>query len=594
MTSTWFTILLLALGSLARAAQIYEDVSELPTFTFDFVVVGGGTAGNVVANRLTENPNFSVLVVEAGVSNAGVIPSIVPALVSELLPRTPYTWNFTTTPQAGMNNRVLDYPRGFILGGSSSVNGMFYTRGSRDNFDRYANVTEDPGWGWDNMLPYFFKNEKWAAPSDNHSEIGQYDPAVHGHSGINSVSLNGYAWPDSDARIIQTTKDLPDKFPFVLDMNGGVPLGVGWFQSTIGHGERSSSATSYLGPQYISRPNLHVLLHAQVSRVLQATENSLHFNKVEFSQNKKTLYNITASKEIVISAGSVNTPHILLNSGIGDKTTLERFGIKPLIDLPSVGQNFSDQPVTTNNWIANATDTMEFYTQNTTHFNEVFAQWNNTRTGPLVDSIATHIVWLRLDPESPIFQKISDPSAGPHTPHIELALNAGAAGGAPGIGHFFSSATAVVAPLSKGSVTLNSSNPFDAPIIDPAIFTSDFDVFAARTAILKTQEFLSAPAWRGYIVGPAEPLASALLSDAALDEYIRNTSISAQHPVGSAAMTAKSAGWGVVDPDLRVKGATGLRIVDASVIPFAPAAHTQAPTYAVAERGANLIMGDWK
>ncbi|KAJ6617560.1 GMC oxidoreductase-domain-containing protein [Mycena sp. CBHHK59/15] len=279
---------------------------------------------------------------------------------------------------------------------------------------------------------------------------------------------------------------------------------------------------------------------------------------------------------------------------MGNKTTLESLGIQSVLDLPSVGQNFSDQPVTTNSWFVNSNDTLELWTQNATQFAEVFAQWNNTRTGPLVDAIATHIVWMRLDSDSPIFDKFSDPSAGPQTPHIELGLN-------PGIGlvdpvptgHFFSSATAVVSPVSRGSITLNTSNPFDAPLIDPALFVSDFDIFAMRTAVLKTQTFLSAPAWKDYIIRPVDNLARALVSDAALDEYIRNTSISAQHPVGSAAMTAKSATWGVVNPDLRVKGTTGLRIVDASVMPFVPSGHTQAPTYAVAERGSDLIKNSW-
>ncbi|KAJ6617561.1 hypothetical protein B0H10DRAFT_1307341 [Mycena sp. CBHHK59/15] len=277
MSFPFIALLLLAVGSLTHAVQIYEDVSQLPNFNWDFVVVGGGTAGNVVANRLTENPDFSVLVLEGIVRvsfyvrsylrhfqrNVGVTPSIVPALVWQLLPQTPYTWNYSTTPQAGLNGRVIDYPRGHILGGSSSINAMFYTRGSRDDFDRFADFTGDSGWAWQQMLPYFFKNEKWTTPADRHNTAGQYDPSVHSLIGINSVGLNGYAWPDSDARIIQTTKDLPDEFPFVLDMNAGVPLGVGWLQSTINYGERSSSARSYLGPHYISRPNLHVLLHAK-------------------------------------------------------------------------------------------------------------------------------------------------------------------------------------------------------------------------------------------------------------------------------------------------------------------------------------------
>ncbi|KAJ7836607.1 aryl-alcohol oxidase-like protein [Mycena leptocephala] len=416
---------------------------------------------------------------------------------------------------------------------------LTYGRGSRDDFDRFANITGDPGWLWDRMLPYFFKNEKWTAPADRHSGVGQYNPAAHGQLGINS-----------------TTKDLAEEWPFFLDMNACENLGL---QSTIKDGERSSSATSYLGPQYISRPNLHVLLHAQVSRVLQSSSNSRHFNSVEFSQDKKTLHTVTASKEIILSAGS-------------------SLGIPSVLDLPSVGQNFSDQPVTSNSWFANSTDTLDTYTLNATRFEEALTQWNDTRTGPLVDTFATHIAWLRPDPNSTTFETFKDPSSGPKAPHIELSLNpsAGKLDFVPTGGNFFSSTTAIVSPVSRGSVTLNSSdpNPFSAPLIDPALFASEFDLFAMRTAIRKSQQFLSAPAWKDYIIGFVDELARAFASDATLDAYIRNTSLPALHCVGSAAMSAKSASW----------GARGLRVVDASVM---------APTYAVAERGSDLIKATW-
>ncbi|KAJ7366029.1 aryl-alcohol-oxidase from pleurotus Eryingii [Mycena albidolilacea] len=499
--------------------------------------------------------------------------------------------DYTTTPQAGMNGAVLDYSRGHVLGGSSSTNAMIYTRGSSDDFDRFTSYTGDSGWAWKNMLPYFLKNEKWVPPADNHNTVGQFDPAVHSKNGVTSVSLSGYPWPDSSKRIIQTTKDLPDQFPFVLDMNAGDNIGVGWLQATIDDGARSSSATSYLGPKYISRPNLHVLLNAQVSRVLPSSKSSLHFSTVEFSQDQIKLHTVTAAKEIVLFAGSVGTPHVLLNSGIGNKTTLEGLGIASVLDLPSVGQNFTDQPVVSNTWMVNSNDTFESFTQNATAFAEYLTQWNDTRTGPLVDTVATHIAYLRLDSNSTIFEQFEDPSAGPKSPHLELSLNLPVA--LPG--HFFRSTTAVVSPASRGSITLNTTNPspFNAPLIDPALFASAFDMFAMRAAIRKSQQLLSAPAFTDYVLGPVDALGTALASDAALDAYIRATAIPGSHCVGGAAMSPKYARWGVVDPDLRVKGVTGLRIVDASVMPFVPSAHTMAPTYAVAERGIDMIKSSW-
>ncbi|KAJ3881119.1 hypothetical protein F5051DRAFT_495118 [Lentinula edodes] len=579
------------LGLIAHfaVAVVIRNLDTVVSQPFDFIVVGGGAGGSVIANRLTENPDVSVLLVEAGGSNEGVLNIAAPGLVNFLV-NSAWDWNFTSTPQSALNNRTLTVSRGFILGGTTSTNQMVYTRGSSEDYDLWANITDDAGWSWDSLQKYIRKNERFTPPVDHHNTTGQFDPNVHSFDGIVSVSLQGFP-NEIDNRTIQTTSEMNKEFPFNLDMNSGYQLGIGWVQATIGDGTRSSSAASYLGPSFISRPNLHVLLNTRVLRVLENEHQPSDFRAVEFTQDSGvTTHTITASKEVIISAGTIMTPHILMHSGIGDSEELHSLGIQTVHNLPSVGKNLTEQPIVRNKWLVNSTHTLETIARNDTLLAEVTREWQHRRMGPLVDPPLSFIGWLRLPGNSSIFQQVPDPAAGPNTSHYELIITNGAlAQPAPATGNFLTFSTSVSSPTSRGTITLNSSNPLEYPLINFNLFSTTFDRFVVREAFRNTKKFLAAHSWDNYILSPP----TNATTDEELDEYINQNAATENHPVGTAAMSSKRAAYGVVDPDLRVKGLSGLRIVDASVFPRLPAAHTQVPVYIVAERAADLIKDAW-
>ncbi|KAK0229807.1 aryl-alcohol oxidase precursor, partial [Armillaria nabsnona] len=586
MATMFFPLLLLCSSAFGA---IYERFEQLPTRNFDFIIIGGGTAGNVLANRLTENDHVSVLVLEAGGSTADVLLSEVPFFCVSATPGTLLDWNFTTTEQPGLNGRSIPFPRGFGLGGSSAVNYMFYTRGSSQDYDRYAQISGDPGWGWEALQPYIRKNERIVPPSDHHNTTGQFDPAVHSFSGINSVSLPGVPRA-TDARVIQTTSELPDEFPFNLDYNSGNHLGIGWVPYTVGNGTRSSSQTSYLGARYIGRPNLHVLTHTHVTRILQSktidTNGPPTFNAVEFTQDAGASLHTLAPvhiREIILSAGSIGTPNILLHSGIGDDTELTALGIDPTLNLPDVGKNLTDHPLYIGlSFFVNDTSTIEnIYFRNTTFQAETLAEWQANRTGFLSAGITNQAGFLRIPEEAGILD--GDPCAGNRTAHYEFIFTNGILSPSPPPGNFLSITVAGLCPLSRGNVTINSTNPLDSPLINPNYLSHPQDLAIMQYAVESATKFVTAAAWDDYILG---------VTANNTENDLRNGIGSVFHPVGTASMSPADASWGVVNPDLKLKGAKGVRIVDASVLPLVPAGHTQVPVYIIAERAADLIKAD--
>ncbi|KAF8056620.1 glucose dehydrogenase short protein [Lyophyllum atratum] len=579
---------------LVHTAAIHENAADVQNIKFDFIIVGGGTAGNVVANRLTENPKFKVLVIEAGPSNEDVLTSQVPWFAANNWFST-YDWNYTTTPQVGLGGRPAILPRGFILGGSSSINFLMYTRSTADDYDRIARVTGDKGWSWKSLQPYFRKNEKFVKPADNHDITGQIDPSVHSFDGVNSVSVQNF--PTSiDNMVINASRQLGGDFKFVEDYNNGKPLGLGWLQTTVDGptGRRSSSATSYLAPEFLKRDNLHVLVNAQVSRLIQTRHGKTpSFLTVEFRQISKSpkLIRLTAQREVILSAGALGTPHILLNSGIGDAKALRAVGVKPLVNLPDVGANLCDHSAIANPFVALTNDSYE-ETRKPEVTARLLEQWKKNGTGPLVNTVASLISFHRVTGDD---VPHPDPAAGPDTPHFEhLFANGLIVPNAfvPPDQHIFSVATALVSPASRGTLTINSTNPFDPPLIDPALLKEESDRRMMRAALRHAFKFVSAPIFKGYVLGPAGDLANAT-TDAELDAYMNAEAGTFFHPTGTAAMSPKGAKRGVLDPDLKVKGIAGLRVVDASVFPDIPSGHTQAAVYVIAERAADIIKGSY-
>ncbi|KAF9448538.1 GMC oxidoreductase [Macrolepiota fuliginosa MF-IS2] len=595
---------LLSLLQVTLCAVHFQSPSDLQDIEYDFIVVGGGLAGGVVATRLGENQDSKILVIEAGPSNDDIFATQVPGLESNVSATgTRVSWNYTTTPQTHVNGRVDLYQRAMMLGGCSSHNGMVYTRGSRDDYDRWASVTDDDSLSWDKIFPLFFKAETWSGPNDpSLPETGHYDPSLHGTNGNVNVSAPYHVHPLNDL-MVEAVKELSqssDEFPALLDMNGGRPIGMGWEQDTVGGGFRSSSATAYLAH---TGDNVHILLNTRATRIMPPADdhlskghpNSIDMRSVEFSTSPiGPVYNMTAKRELIVSSGVINTPQILLNSGIGPKEELQALGIKSLIDNPSVGKNFSDQPILVIGFSTNL-PVDDF------NMTAALAEWLASHTGRLADT--PHLAplgWVRFPATANPFKDGSpDPTGGTNSPHVELFFKNVTF--IPGQETSMGNATLGMSivnlnPVSRGSVTLATSSPFDAPVIDPNALAVPLDTAVMLEGIRSAQRLFSAQTFSSSVFGlvAPKPDANGTLTDEDIIDYITHNVMPDLHGVGTCSMAHRGADWGVVDPEFKVRGTTGLRIVDASVLPFVPSAHTQASIYAISEWASEVIKSSWK
>jgi choline dehydrogenase-like flavoprotein len=413
---------------------------------------------------------------------------------------------------------------------------------------------------------------------------------VHSTSGAVKIALPGNLFKP-DNRVIATTKEFSSDFPFNLDLNSGNSIGVGWLQASCGGGVRSSSATAYIEPNQ-DRPNLTVLLGAQATKLIQTgTTNGVpRFGSVQFAVDKSsTRLLVTANKEIIVSAGVFNTPQLLMLSGIGDKNALAKVGINTIVNLPGVGQNMTDHPLLAHNYLVNNTETFDNYLGNSLVSN--VADWENTHKGPLAFTVANQLAFLRVNSSDPIYKRFKDPSTGKTSGHFEFLFGNGffmPGVTEPSTGNYFAFLTQIMSPSSRGSVTLASSDPLAAPVINPNWLGDDFDINTMLTALKASKKFMTGKAWKDYVISPYGDFANAN-TDAELIAYARANTGTIWHASSTAAMTCSTCSWGVTNPDLRVKGTAGLRVVDASALTYVPSMHPQGVVYALAERAADII-----
>ncbi|KAK1988863.1 GMC oxidoreductase [Colletotrichum cereale] len=583
-----------------------SDTQLLPSY--DYVVVGAGASGLTVANRLSEDPSVTVLVIESGELDAGEDFVKIPGLAGGAV-GTKYDWNTTYAANDAIGGRVVSIPQGKVVGGSTKLNRMVFDRGSKSDYDRWESLGAS-GWNWDTLLPYLKKNEKFTPPTpDIVAEWGvEADASAHGNDGLMQVSYSPFFWPTTKF-MIDAVKELG--IPVAKDQANGGPIG-GYFcpHNLDPKTATRSSAREAYHDNFIGRQNLHLLTGRQVTKVVTAgLGGCVKATGVEFAASKNAqVQTIDANKEVILAAGTLHTPQILQVSGIGDPALHASINVSTVVDLPAVGQNLHDHVLlTVVNTINTSLPVSSLLQSNTTFAAEARAQYDSHQNGPLSSPTGDFLAFLPLSIYSKVGQALGSqaavqdgtaflPSGAP--PEVVKGYRAQQkvlndrllAKDSALLEIIWADGTMVLGlqhPYSRGSLHATSSSTFDAPIADAAFLKNPLDVSLLVEAVKFARTLAGTQSVKSLQPFEVVPGAN-VTTDEAIADFVRQQSSTLYHPVGTCKLGAREEG-GVVDTNLNVYGIKGLRVVDASIMPLLPASHIMTTVYAVAEKAADII-----